>query len=130
LQQTTRQLNSLQQNHDELNRLYEQEQEARDLLAKSQRELKKDYDFVRDQHEIELSAKLDMQKALSKSNTEVIIKSDKKEISYFSLWPMVNLSIFFNARLTSSYFNLRMLSSQVRAPDSINCKLSVMPILA
>ena len=70
-QQTNRQLNSLQQNHDELNRLYEHEQEARDTLAKSYREIKKDYDFVRDQFEMETSAKLDMQKALSKSNTEV-----------------------------------------------------------
>ena len=64
-------MNSLQQNRDELNRLYEQEQEARDGLAKTYREIKKDYDFVRDQYENELSAKLEMQKALSKSNTEV-----------------------------------------------------------
>ena len=71
LQQTTRQFNSLQQNHDELNRLYEQEQEARDTLAKNHRELKKDYDFVRDQYETEVNAKLEMQKALSKSNTEL-----------------------------------------------------------
>ena len=37
-QQTVRQLNSLQQSHDELNRAFEQEQEARDALMKQFKE--------------------------------------------------------------------------------------------
>ena len=35
------------------------------------KELKKDYDFTRDQYESEVNAKSEMQKALSKSNTEL-----------------------------------------------------------
>ena len=35
------------------------------------KELKKDYDFTRDQYESEVNAKMEMQKALSKSNTEL-----------------------------------------------------------
>ena len=70
-QQNIRQLNSLQQNHDELNRAFELEQEARDAMAKQIKELKKDLDYVSDQHQGEINAKLEMQKALSKGNTEL-----------------------------------------------------------
>ena len=70
-QQNIRQLNSLQQNHDELNRAFELEQDARDAMAKQIKELKKDLDYVSDQHQGEINAKLEMQKALSKGNTEL-----------------------------------------------------------
>lgn len=65
--------------------MYEQEQDAREALAKQHRELKKDYDFVRDQYEGEVNAKLEMQKALSKSNTEVKYRFRKHLLSKLKL---------------------------------------------